>query len=279
MKSFKEILQEKISKAVPQFNKTWESLNLDFSPLYVVFEIECYLKMSFEDCGAMFKKAFPEYPVALYKKTKRKHKDPKKISIELDVSLEVTEMPKGHLCFEIVSPWIEGSKAEEVFSKFRDVLVKSNAITNSATGGHINIRFKEDKPLNWIKVFLLSQERGDLVKFERAKNPYTRSVMKILVDKIKQTESDEDIIDVIHKEFVMDKDHSINLLKMINDYDGHEFGFVEFRIPGDNYLGTKFELFKKTLRKYMSLLIVAGTDAFDTEYKVRLNRLRNMVKK
>lgn len=277
--SFMSLLIEKMSSAVPQFNKNWETLSLNVSQLFVVFEFECYIKTTFDDLGKALKSSFPEYGISLCPKNKIKRKNRNKITVELDNSLDANEQPKNYTGFEIVSPWISGEDAETVLNRFKKFLDSQQAITNIATGGHINIRFKEDTYLDWLKLFLLSHENSDLFKFERQKNPYTRSVMQVLNNTLARLKTTDNIIQDITTTFSKNKDHSINLLKMTHDYEGFKFGFVEFRVPGNDYLHGRFDLFKKTLRKYMNLMIVAGTSEFETEYKVRLERLKNKAEK
>lgn len=277
MKSFKEILQEKISKAVPQFNKTWETMKLDYSKLYVNFEFECILKSAgkgrnkdYDTYARAIKNIFgnPEVDFEPVRKNKNNW------SIEEDESVVSRT---GKRAVEIVSPWISGEQAEDVLNKFRTIFINFNGITDASCGGHINIRFKEDTELDILKMIVLSQEKEDLYKFGRSNNKYASSVM----DKIKEMIKDKYLFGNANERFnnfyTMEKYDSINLLKAFNDFEGYKLGFFEFRGPGNNYLGRYYNLFVKTLRKYMSLLIVAGTDVFDNEYKVRLSRLQNMI--
>ena len=71
-----------------------------------------------------------------------------------------------------------------------------------------------------------------------------------------------------------------SLKSKIGDFEYLQ-GFVEFRIPGNDYLNSGFPMMKKSLKRYMSLMLIANDEKLGrSEYYIRIMRLiRDLIPK
>lgn len=219
-------------------------------------------------------------------------KDPSHWTIEPDSSLEET-LRNQLISVEIVSPWISGEQALDYLIKFKTMFDDMDGETNRKTGCHINIRFKEDVSIDWIKLLFLAQDEKDLYQFGREYNTYASPSIKSLKREFSahknmtpnELMSNTKIQELILKIFQPKKYEAINLLKFMNDkkfspdqISGENLtgrqGFVEFRGPGNDYLNSKFQKTKNVLMKYMNLMLSlhSHNTELESEYQVRLSR-------
>jgi hypothetical protein len=155
---------------------------------------------------------------------------------------------------------------------------------------------RTNKKFDYIK-----QDNGQVAVYDKTdRHEYAKPVMDSLRQIKRQLDEDMPITNLdILKTFIKDhyklnKYQSINLHKFEDDKDfvkdpqGREIvqktgrqGFVEFRIPGDDYLNIKFAKTELALIKFMNLMLVTSdADMFKSEYHLRLQRfLENVIRK
>jgi hypothetical protein len=154
----------------------------------------------------------------------------------------------------------------------------NNCYTNDSTGLHINISvpgFSIDK-LDYVKLALLLGDEYVLRNFNRFGNTYAPPA----IDKIKQniatrTEDAEGLLQSMHTGLSQLASKAIhgghtNKYCSINTKDG----YVEFRSPGEDWLGTNFEKIESTLlRMVVALDAACDVTKYQQEYAKKLYKL------
>lgn len=217
------------------------------------------------------------------------YKDKKYWHIEPDGSLS-NDGPYGDESLtpmEIVSPWTSGDKAVNLLESFKELFHSLGGVTDESTGGHINIRFDLPTEIDWFKLLLITNDSEDLYKFDRRTSHYAIESHKNFYERLQafireypnqlNSSNIEEFIETIkpiYKEHIAKYD-AINLKKFFSDREGHEQGFIEFRIAGDDYLGEKFKHTKAALIKYMNLMLALAkdSDAFKSEYHTKVYKI------
>ena len=189
--------------------------------------------------------------------------------IEPDGSLEPRR--KDAMGLEFISPEMpldEILKDLDAVKKWAD---KKGIYTNDSTGLHMNISlpgYSVDK-LDYVKIALLLGDEKILTDFERLLNIYTVPAMRRIRRAIKdEPRSSAYAFEYLNKGLNLLASHSIHSGKTekytsINTKKNEKTDaeWIEFRSPGNDWLGNKFELLKPTLMKF----IVAFDAAMDPE--------------
>jgi hypothetical protein len=184
--------------------------------------------------------------------------------IEEDSSLR--SKYKGHQPVEIVTPYLSISEAQQVLEKFKkEVHDQYDCITDHTTGFHINSTYSGE--FDALKLIIMSNELLWLKKFDREFNDYCESQYQYVIDQFKTLTSDTfyDIVDFV--KIKEDKYSSFNFLKS---------KMIEFRGPGDDYLGTKFEHSQQVLDWFLFLMTIGlNKKFFRQEYISKVMKLHN----
>jgi hypothetical protein len=188
--------------------------------------------------------------------------------IEHDGSL--TSSYKHYQSFEIVSPYLSISEAPKILEQFKtDIFDYFEGITNPTTGFHINITCSHDK-LDFIKLVLLADDHRWLKTFDREFNDYCQSQYKQIKETIEELPNGLKFEEIVSKVKVrLEKYTSFNFLKT-------DPPTVEFRVPGDDYLGRKFVHSKQAL-DWLVFMIAVGLNRnmFRQEYMAKIMRIYN----
>jgi hypothetical protein len=183
------------------------------------FELEFGCDATDSEIRNMLKGIFPETRSA------RKTRD--RFTVTWDGSVSTN---RDNSSIEIVTPVWTGSNVSKNLKKLFDMLILLNAETNSSTGLHINIGYKDPKKTMLIdesKLVLNVDQDKYLKLFKRTRCEYSHKVVvpfnrkkdtvKTIYDKMKDTVKDPDKYD------------AINLSKL--DVKKGK-GWIEFRIVG-----------------------------------------------
>lgn len=196
--------------------------------------------------------------------------------VEIDTSIETVEN-KEHGC-EIVSPPLDIIEGLDIFGRAFKTFKKMGATTNSSTGLHVNISLEGKPEIDFLKLVLLMGEQNELKKYSREMNAMTKSHLKNIITTSKRymamMDSDMDVKDI--KDII----HSFSTRMLHEKYASVNFhtyadkGYVEFRVPGGDYLSMNQSEIIKTIKRFVVVLSAAATpeeakqDYYKKVYKV-----------
>lgn len=154
----------------------------------------------------------------------------------------------------------------------------NNCYTNSSTGLHINIsvpNFSIDK-LDFVKLALLLGDEYVLRNFNRYGNDYAPpAIEKVKQNILNRAEDAEGLLQSMHTGLSQLASKAIhgghtNKYCSINTKDG----YVEFRSPGEDWLGENFEKIEATmLRMVVALDAACNREKYQQEYAKKLYKL------
>jgi hypothetical protein len=201
------------------------------------------------------------------------NKDPDTWYVETDGSIHDED---DYLAVEIVTADLPITRAIRIVKEFREKVFKRfNGYTNKSVGAHINIRLPRDiryrrNPIDMLKSVVLTNDPVWADQFDRVNSRWARSQYITIKKACRELEdglSVNEVINRIKEEVLQDKYNSINFSK---------YNMLEFRFPGNNYLGNDemFEAYLETIKwcVFMSVLAI-HPDLFRQEFLARMMKL------
>jgi hypothetical protein len=185
------------------------------------------------------------------------NKDPDTWYVETDGSIHDED---DYLAVEIVTADLPITSAIRIVKDFREKVFKEfNGYTNDFVGAHINIRLPRDiryrrNPIDMLKSVVLTNDPVWADQFDRVNSRWARSQYITIKKACRELEdglSVNEVINRIKEEVLQDKYNSINFSK---------YNMLEFRFPGNNYLGNDkmFEAYLETI-KWCVFMSAPGT--------------------
>jgi hypothetical protein len=188
---------------------------------------------------------------------------------------------RGETGLEFVSPVLTVPEMLEDIDKVAKWASRAGAYTNNSTGLHMNVSVPDQQNLDYVKLAMFLGDEYILKQFGRAGNTYCKSAL----DKIKKTaRSNPDRVEEMMRQF----QNGLNQLasKMIHTGSTEKFtsinnrdGWIEFRGPGGDWLGSDLGPVKNTLlRTVVALDVATKPEEFKQEYYKKLYKtLQNPV--
>lgn len=188
---------------------------------------------------------------------------------------------RGETGLEFVSPVLTVPEMLEDIDKVAKWARRVGAYTNNSTGLHMNVSVPDQQNLDYVKLAMFLGDEYILKQFGRAGNTYCKSAL----DKIKKTaRSNPDRVEEMMRQF----QNGLNQLasKMIHTGSTEKFtsinnrdGWIEFRGPGGDWLGSDLGPVKNTLlRTVVALDVATKPEEFKQEYYKKLYKtLQNPV--
>ena len=206
-------------------------------------------------------------------------------AVEPDTSITKKSDEAG---LEFVSPPLP---PEQIMADIKNIKTWANRIgayTNKSTAIHTNVSVPnyDIGKVDYVKLALLSGDKYVLDQFGRTFNDYTSSSLDFiknrssrlsneqvekLLDKLKNN-VEEIASNEIHGPYSMKKMVSVNT----GDPAGYnkKSGYVEFRAPGGDWLGTNYEKIENTILRYIVALDAAGNpEKYKREYTKALYKI------
>ena len=188
---------------------------------------------------------------------------------------------RGETGLEFVSPVLTVPEMLEDIDKVAKWASRAGAYTNNSTGLHMNVSVPDQQNLDYVKLAMFLGDEYILKQFGRAGNTYCKSAL----DKIKKTaRSNPDRVEEMMRQF----QNGLNQLasKMMHTGSTEKFtsinnrdGWIEFRGPGGDWLGSDLGPVKNTLlRTVVALDVATKPEEFKQEYYKKLYKtLQNPV--
>jgi hypothetical protein len=185
---------------------------------------------------------------------------------------------RGETGLEFVSPVLTVPEMLEDIDKVAKWARQVGAYTNDSTGLHMNVSVPDQQNLDYVKLAMFLGDDYVLEQFGRAGNSYAKSALK----KIKATAaSNPDRVEEMMRQF----QSGLNQLasKMIHTGSTEKFtsinnrdGWIEFRGPGGDWLGSDLGPVKNTLlRAVVALDVATKPEEFKQEYYKKLYKTLN----
>jgi hypothetical protein len=180
---------------------------------------------------------------------------------------------RGETGLEFVSPVLTVPEMLEDIDKVAKWASRAGAYTNSSTGLHMNVSVPDQANLDYVKLAMFLGDNYVLEQFGREGNSYCKSAL----DKIKKTaRTNPDRVDEMLRQF----QGGLNQLasKMIHTGSTEKFtsinnrdGWIEFRGPGGDWLGSDLGPVKNTLlRTVVALDVATKPNEYKQEYYKKL---------
>lgn len=198
--------------------------------------------------------------------------------VEPDGSLEGDNPGDGGL--EFVSPALPIDELLSDLKKVKAWADKTGAYTNDSTGLHINISVPnwtgDLSKLDFVKLAILMGDEYVLEEFGRTGNTYAKSAMKIVRDHVKQRPEDAEKLLSTMKEHL-----NTSAAKLIHSGSTSKYtsintktGYIEFRSPGGDWLGSNFDKIESTLLRFVVALDAAVDETkYKEEYAKKLYKV------
>lgn len=215
----------------------------------------------FDDWEHIVKYFKPEIEEKFEIDTVSNTEDYSKYQLTTDTSLEKEKY--FNIPIEIVSPvfynfdtFIEN--LEHILNK-----IKNYGLTNNSCGLHINIGFKDERPIDVVKLNLLLGDHYLAKKFNRQNNEFTEHAKEYLNQNLLSfTEIDDntELNEIIHTILKKtEKDRTINSSKLDED------GFLEFRLIGGKNYEKKLNKIDYTIKRFIYGLLIASDPEFEKQ--------------
>lgn len=186
---------------------------------------------------------------------------------------------QSDLGIEIKSPPIPLPEFVQIFDKFVKWAKENKAYTNKQTGLHLNMSIPDGGKIDYLKLVLFAGADKVSADFERTFNSYAKSNLKTLEKVVKDDNRYEDKISdsmAALKQGLLTK-----ASKILDDsnYDRYmqinfKYSYVEFRAPGNDWLGQYLPQVTETLYRFgYALTIAADASAEREEYAKKLYKL------
>jgi hypothetical protein len=218
---------------------------------------------------------FPNKKVKIYTKRTPTFKIKKEDTwyFEEEPSLQSSDNFVG---IEIVSEWIPAKDALYVLNTMRKLIINTDTRTNEDTGLHINIGFKKRITYDPLKIIILTGDLYELEKYERLDNKFCSSQIKSIMTNISILDgfmtNINYLIDKFNKSISYKKETAINFLKYLPKV---KKSLIEYRIPGDDYFGIKFNNIEQSMNRFILINIISTNEnIFKEEYYQKLLKLR-----
>ena len=196
--------------------------------------------------------------------------------VEPDGSLSDTR-DNNDAGLEFISPPLPLSEMMSDLAKVKAWADETGCYTNKSTGLHINVSVPgiTEESLDYVKLAILLGDKYILEQFGRASNTYCRSSLELV--KQNAAQRPEDALKLMDKmrsglnSMAAKAIHSGTTAKFvsINNKDG----YIEFRSPGGDWLGSNFDKIENTL-----LRTVVAVDAANDPQKYRKEYLTKLYK-
>lgn len=179
---------------------------------------------------------------------------------------------KNELPIEIISPVFDDFKT---FMKNLNMVlkfIKENGYTNTSTGLHINISFKNsDIKVDVIKLNMLLEDEYLAKLFGREDNTFTKTTNKFIEQHLKEhgkIYNNEDIKKVVNVIINTDeKNRTINISKLFNK------GYIEFRMIGGKNYEKELSTISYVIKRIIYVLYVSSDKNLALkEYKEKLGK-------
>jgi hypothetical protein len=190
--------------------------------------------------------------------------------VEPDGSLQGDDGESG---LEFVSPVLTVSEMLEDIDKVAKWASRVGAYTNDSTGLHMNVSVPDQANLDYVKLAMFLGDNYILEQFGRAGNTYCKSALNKIKQQAKQN---PDRVEEMMRQF----QNGLNQLasKMIHTGSTEKFvsinnrnGWIEFRSPGGDWLGSDLGPVKNTLlRAVVALDVATKPEEYKQEYYKKL---------
>jgi hypothetical protein len=190
--------------------------------------------------------------------------------VEPDGSLQGDDGESG---LEFVSPVLTVSEMLEDIDKVAKWARRVGAYTNDSTGLHMNVSVPDQANLDYVKLAMFLGDNYILEQFGRAGNTYCKSALNKIKQQAKQN---PDRVEEMMRQF----QNGLNQLasKMIHTGSTEKFvsinnrnGWIEFRSPGGDWLGSDLGPVKNTLlRAVVALDVATKPEEYKQEYYKKL---------
>lgn len=197
--------------------------------------------------------------------------------IEPDSSVTGHGRQPSDLGLEIKSPPVKLIKFLEDFDKFVTWAKAKNGYTTKNTGLHLNMSIPNQGDVDYLKLVLFAGADKVSEDFDRAANLYAKSNLSLIKDlnAVKDKEKIANVMALLKvglankawgvlREFHYDKYVQINF----------KDSYVEFRAPGNDWLGKFLPKVKETLYRFAyALMIASDPNAHKEEYAKKITKL------
>lgn len=183
------------------------------------------------------------------------------------------------LGIEIKSPPIPLPEFVQIFDKFVKWAKENKAYTNKQTGLHLNMSIPNGGKIDYLKLVLFAGADKVSADFERTFNSYAKSNLKTLEKVVKDDNRYEYRISdsmaalkqgMLTKASKILDDSNLDRYMQIN----FKYSYVEFRAPGNDWLGQYLPQVTETLYRFgYAVTIAADASAEREEYAKKLYKL------
>lgn len=180
---------------------------------------------------------------------------------------------RGETGLEFVSPVLTVPEMLEDIDKVANWASRAGAYTNDSTGLHMNVSVPDQANLDYVKLAMFLGDNYILEQFGRAGNTYCKSALNKIKQQAKQN---PDRVEEMMRQF----QGGLNQLasKMIHTGSTEKFtsinnrdGWIEFRSPGGDWLGSDLGPVKNTLlRAVVALDVATKPEEYKQEYYKKL---------
>ena len=225
-------------------------------------------------CAESYHGTISIYNGSSWKNTGSKNKPMDCYTVEPDGSLdEPSDSSDGGVEFVSHPQPISDLLAD--LEKIKAWAKKTGCYTNESTGLHINVSVPQGSSRDYVKLAILLGDNYVLDEFERAGNSFCKSALDQVKQKAMTSDADAKVVldkmrtglDSIASQAI----HTGNTNKYISI--NNKGNYIEFRSPGDDWLGDKFDKIENTL-----LRTVVALDAASDPKKYRKEYLKKFYK-
>ena len=225
-------------------------------------------------CAESYHGTISIYNGSSWKNTGSKNKPMDCYTVEPDGSLdEPSDSSDGGVEFVSHPQPISDLLAD--LEKIKAWAKKTGCYTNESTGLHINVSVPQGSSRDYVKLAILLGDNYVLDEFERAGNTFCKSALDQVKQKAMTSDADAKVVldkmrtglDSIASQAI----HTGNTNKYISI--NNKGNYIEFRSPGDDWLGDKFDKIENTL-----LRTVVALDAASDPQKYRKEYLKKLYK-
>ena len=225
-------------------------------------------------CAESYHGTISIYNGSSWKNTGSKNKPMDCYTVEPDGSLdEPSDSSDGGVEFVSHPQPISDLLAD--LEKIKAWAKKTGCYTNESTGLHINVSVPQGSSRDYVKLAILLGDNYVLDEFERAGNTFCKSALDQVKQKAMTSDADAKVVldkmrtglDSIASQAI----HTGNTNKYISI--NNKGNYIEFRSPGDDWLGDKFDKIENTL-----LRTVVALDAASDPKKYRKEYLKKFYK-
>jgi hypothetical protein len=182
---------------------------------------------------------------------------------------------------EFISPPLPISEMLSDLDKVKAWADENNCYTNKSTGLHINVSVPgiTEESLDYVKLAILLGDKYVLEQFGRASNTYCRSSLDLVKQNAASRPEDAlKIMDTMRRglnTMAAKAIHSGATAKFVSI--NNKEGYIEFRSPGGDWLGTNFDKIEATLlRTVVAVDAATNPQKYRKEYLTKLYKILNV---